>query len=95
MMDEKNIVEYVARLARVAVDDSEKQYLDGQLSRILDYVGKLNELNLEGVKPLRGFHPASNIFKSDEVKPSSARDGILNNAPAREGDYFKIPRVID
>lgn len=94
-MAERKIVDYVAGLARINVSPEEKEFLNKQLSKILEYIDKLNELNVEEVEPMRGLHPENNIFRSDEVKPSSCQDDILNNAPAKEDNYFKIPKVIE
>lgn len=94
MVDKKQ-VEYVANLARIEIAESQKEYLASQLSKILGYIDKLKELNIDGVEPLRGLHLENNILRNDEVKQSSAKEDILKNAPSREGDYFKVPPVIE
>ena len=94
-MVDKKIVEYVANLARIKVSEEEKEFLSDQLSKILSYVDKLKELNVEKAEPLRGLHLENNIFRPDEVKASNLTDEILKNAPQKEGNYFKIPKVIE
>ncbi|MFH1876586.1 MAG: Asp-tRNA(Asn)/Glu-tRNA(Gln) amidotransferase subunit GatC [Candidatus Omnitrophota bacterium] len=94
MVDIKT-VEYVAQLARIAVTDREKEYLAGQLSAILDYIDQLKSVNVEGVEPLRGLNLEQNILRPDEVISSTTRKAILANAPGREGDYFKVPKIIE
>jgi aspartyl-tRNA(Asn)/glutamyl-tRNA(Gln) amidotransferase subunit C len=94
MVDQK-IVEYVATLARIDITQEEKVYLAKQLSKIIEYIDKLKELNVEKVVPLRGLHLERNVLREDKVKPFYSKDSILNNAPSRESDYFKIPKVIE
>lgn len=92
---DKRTVEYVANLARINLAEAEKESLAEQLSKILDYVDKLKELDTEGVELMRNPHEAQAILRNDEPGPSEQRERILNNAPLREGDYFKIPKVIE
>jgi aspartyl-tRNA(Asn)/glutamyl-tRNA(Gln) amidotransferase subunit C len=94
MVDKKQ-VEYVANLARIEISLSEAEYLGGQLSKILGYIDKLKELDVEGVAPLRGLHTQNNIFRNDVAKDSDAKEAILRNCPQKEGNYFKIPKVIE
>jgi aspartyl-tRNA(Asn)/glutamyl-tRNA(Gln) amidotransferase subunit C len=94
-MIEKKEVDYVAKLAKIDISDEEKDLLGAQLSKILDYIDKLKELDVEGLEPMREIHPTRNVFRKDCAKKSSARERILDNAPLRQGDYFKIPKVIE
>lgn len=94
-MVDKKIVEHVAHLARIDISEEEKEFLVPQLSKILDYIDKLKECKVEAVEPMRGLHLENNILRSDEVRPSSTHNEILKNAPGREGNYFKIPKVIE
>jgi len=94
MIDKKD-VEYVAGLARIAVSEEEKDFLKVQLSKILDYIDKLKELDTQAVKPLRALHLETNVFRQDVPNPLLCKDDILKNAPSREGDYFKVPKVIE
>jgi aspartyl-tRNA(Asn)/glutamyl-tRNA(Gln) amidotransferase subunit C len=94
-MPDKKIVEYVANLARIGVSSDEAEHLSLQLSKILGYIDKLKELNVDNVEPMRGLNLKNNIFRKDEVVDSGLKEDILKNAPLREGDYFKIPKVIE
>lgn len=96
-MVDKKTVEYVAGLARIAISDAEKEFLSGQLSKIVDYIGKLKELDTDGVEPLRSLHSnqKGNVLRADRTQEASLREDILGNAPSRRGDYFKIPPVIE
>lgn len=94
-MEDKDIVDYVADLARINLSSQERVSIGRQLSRILDYISKLRELDVKDVKPLRGLHLDSNVFRKDNSMISPCREDILKNAPLREGNYFKILKVIE
>jgi len=88
-------VEYVAKLARIELTEDEKDTLTAQLSSILDHIEKLNELNIEGVEPTFHVLDVTNVFREDEVRPSLPTEETLKNAPARDGDFFKVPKIIE
>ena len=94
-MADKKKVEYLANLARIAITENQKSFLGSQLSKIIEYIDKLKELNVEGVEPMRGLHIPKNVFREDKVNPYSGKENILKNSPLREGDYFKVPKVIE
>ena len=67
-----------------------------QLASILSYIGKLNEINTEAVHPTS--HPLAtlrNVFRKDILKNSLKTEEVLKNAPSKEGDFFKVPQVIE
>ena len=82
---------HVAKLARLALTDDEVERFRGQLSAILEAVGKVSELDLADVEPTA--HPLDlvNTWREDEPRPSLSVDGALSNAPDREGDFFRVP----
>ena len=88
-------VEHVARLARLALQPAELEALTGQMDTILGYVDKLNELDTEGIVPTAHAVPMENAFRADEVTPSISIERAQQNAPARDGFYFKVPKVIE
>jgi len=77
------------------VSSHDKEYLGPQLAKIIEYISKLNELNIETVAPTSGVHCQENVLRSDEPHESTCSKDILDNAPSREGDFFKIPKVIE
>lgn len=91
----KQTVEYVAKLARISLTESEKEPLIEQLSKILDYIDKLKGLDTDKVEPLRNLHEAHDVLREDVARPSVCRDEILDNTPVSQNNYLKIPRVID
>ena len=94
-MVDKKIVEHVANLARIAITEEEKDSLAGQLSKIINYIDKLKNLNTDDIEPIRELHLSREGSRKDEPKKSSARQDILNNVPLRQKDYIKIPKVIE
>ena len=88
-------VEYVAKLARIELSEEEKDTLTSQLSSILDHIEKLNELDIERVEPTFHVLDVTNVFREDEVRPSLPTEETLKNAPARDGDFFKVPKILE
>jgi aspartyl-tRNA(Asn)/glutamyl-tRNA(Gln) amidotransferase subunit C len=88
-------VEHVARLARLALDDAEKTRMAEQLGRILAYVDKLRQLDVDGVEPTSHAVPMINVMRDDEVEPSLERERMMANAPERVGEFFRVPRIIE
>jgi len=95
MKIEKKEVEYVARLARLKLNEEEVEKFGRQLGQILKYVEKLNELNTKDVEPAFHTVPLQNVMRKDEVKDSLPVKDALANAPATKGNYFKVPRIIE
>lgn len=88
-------VRKVAKLARLDLTDDEVAEFAGQLSAILDYVARMNELNTDNVKPMAHCLPISNVFREDIVKESLGTEKTLTNAPQRDGSFFKVPKILD
>lgn len=88
-------VRKVARLARLDLPDADLAVMAQQLTAILGYVDQLKELNTDGVEPLAHPLPVQNVFRPDEPRPSLTPDEALRNAPARSGDFFAVPAVLD
>ena len=85
---------HVAKLARLELTDDEVERLTGQLSAILEAVSKVSELDLDDVPPTS--HPLAvvNAWGEDEPRPSLELDEVFANAPARDGDLFRVPPTV-
>ena len=98
-MDEKRItidqVRHVARLARLELSAAEEQSLQSDLSAILAYVDKLNQLNTDEVGPTAQVGESGTPMREDEVTNRSAPEEMLANAPARSRSFFKVPKIIE
>ena len=87
-------VRKVAHLARLQLpEDKVKAYTD-QLERILDYVAQLEAVDTEGAPPTTRAVEVVNVTRSDQVNPTPVRDALLDLAPQREGDFFRVPRIL-
>ena len=87
--------EKVAHLARLDLTTAELDLFSGQLSAIVEYIQKLDELDTKNVEPLAHCLPVHNVFRDDVVRPSLDVEKALENAPYRVDDYFKVPQILD
>lgn len=87
-------VQKVALLSRLAFDDSESDAFAEQLSGILDYIEKLNELDTEGIEPTSHSLPLTNVLREDRQRPSLSTAQALANAPEVEDECFRVPPII-
>jgi len=85
----------IAHLARIAVKDDEVEDLKGELNAILDFVEQLAEVEVTGVEPMTSVTPMTMKKRTDVVTDGGDPEAILKNAPAREGDYFVVPKVVE
>jgi len=92
---DKEQVKAVAKLSRLELSDEEVAAFSVELSSILGYIEKLNELDTDGVEPLAHCLPVHNVFREDVPKESLDNDAALANAPAKHDEYFKVPKVLD
>lgn len=88
-------VRHIATLARLRFSDDEQQRLAGELSRILDYVDHLNELDTTDVPPMAHVFDAPDVFRPDRAEQRITRDEALASAPDGDGRYFRVPKVIE
>jgi aspartyl-tRNA(Asn)/glutamyl-tRNA(Gln) amidotransferase subunit C len=88
-------VEYVARLARLALSKAETDLFAGQMDAILGYVDKLNELDTVNIRPTSHAVPMENAFREDAVAPSIGVGKALANAPDRVDSFYRVPKVIE
>lgn len=91
----KQEVEHVAKLARLELSEQEKEMLTGQLSNILTYVEKLNELDTKDVEPTSHVLDIRNVMRDDAAAPSLPRDRALENAPEKAAGHYKVPKIIE
>jgi aspartyl-tRNA(Asn)/glutamyl-tRNA(Gln) amidotransferase subunit C len=88
-------IEHVARLARLRLTDEEMARLKGQLSVILEHAAKVGEVAAADVPPTASPIPRANVYRDDVPEPSLPVDEALRNAPDRDGDRFKVPRIVE
>lgn len=88
------MVEKLAHLSRLEFNEIEKVEIKNDLQRMIAFVEKLNELDLDGVEPMLFMSDDVNVLREDEIKGSISREEALKNAPEHDGQFFKVPKVI-
>lgn len=88
-------IERVAELARLNLKPEEKKKLQKDLDSILAHVEELKAVPTDSVEPTSHVLNLENVFREDKVIPSDIRDEVLRHAPLREGNFFKVPKIID
>mgnify|MGYP003147269524 CR=1 FL=1 len=88
-------VRRLATLARLRFTPDEEQKLAGEMTRIVDYIDQLKEVDVEGVEPLLHVLDLENVFRPDVPDQRITREQALSNAPKSDGDYVRVPKVID
>lgn len=89
-------VKRVALLSRLSLSEKELELYSRQLAAILSYISKLNEVDTKDVQPTSHALPTlKNVFRKDVLRPSLKIEDALKNAPAKEGSFFKVPKIIE
>ena len=95
MSIDKDTVKHIAKLARISLDEKKINSLSKDLSSIIEFIQKLNELNTEKITPLTSIINASLQPRKDEVLDGRIRDQILKNSPEKNEEFFVVPKVIE
>ena len=91
----KEEIEHIAMLARLSLTEEEKELFGAQLSNILDYMEKLNEIDTEHIEPTSHVLSLSNIMREDAPGDSISREDALSNAPDRTDKFYRVPKIIE
>ena len=95
MQLDKDLISRLEKLARLQLSDPERDKLTSDLQSILDMVDKLRELDTTGVEPLVYLNDQGNVWREDEVGQQLSPEQALQNAPKQDGQYFRVPKVIE
>ena len=95
MSIDKDTVKHISKLARISLDEKKIDNLSKDLSSIMKFIEKLNNLNTEKTSPLTSIINASLKSRKDEVKDGKIRDQILKNSPEKNEEFFVVPKVIE
>ena len=85
----------IAHLARLEFDEQDAEKMMKDMTNIVSFVEKLNEVNTDGVEPLTTMSHEINALRDDEVKPHLSHKEVLRNAPKKDLDYFRVPKVLE
>jgi len=88
-------VDRIAELSKLEFSAAEKTAVAGDMNKILAFMEKLNELDTEGVEPLIYMTDEVNALRKDEVKQEITHEEALKNAPKKDSDYFRVPKVLE
>jgi len=95
MSIDKDTVKHISKLARISLDQKKLDDLSKDLTSIMKFIEKLNELNTSKTQPLTSIIEASLSSRKDEVKSEKIRDQILKNSPEKNEEFFVVPKVIE
>ena len=88
-------MEYVGILAKLSLSPQEKEEAKKDMSRMLDYIDRLNELDTSGVEPMSHIFPLNNVFREDVVENGDDRENMLANAPQKKDGAYMVPKTIE
>ncbi|MFL5043227.1 MAG: Asp-tRNA(Asn)/Glu-tRNA(Gln) amidotransferase subunit GatC, partial [Xanthobacteraceae bacterium] len=94
MSVDADTVRRIAHLARIKVTDDEIEHLQGELNTILAFFEQLSEVDVEGVEPMTSVMPMQMKKRPDEVTDGGDPEAVLSNAPARDDNFFLVPKVV-
>ncbi len=89
------LLDHIANLSKLAFEGSEKEAIRQDLQRMIAFVDKLSELDTTGVEPLIFMSNEVNRLRDDSTEQSVSHEEALRNAPKKDSDYFRIPKVLD
>jgi aspartyl-tRNA(Asn)/glutamyl-tRNA(Gln) amidotransferase subunit C len=95
MKIDTKVVDELAHLARLSYENEAKQEIVTELNKIIAFVEKLEEINTDGIEPLIYMVDETNITREDVMKQVVSQDEGLKNAPKKDSDYFRVPKVIE
>lgn len=95
MKIDKELLNKIAHLARLEFDENTAGEMMKDMTEIIDWVEKLNEVDTEGVEPLTTMSHEMNVLREDETKPHLSHERALKNAPKKDSDYFRVPKVLE
>lgn len=93
-MIDKQVVEKVAKLSRLELDEAEVKLYAEQLNQILDTMAGLQQIDTEGVAPLAHVLPIENVLREDEVGECFTQEKVLTNAPEQADGMFQVPKIV-
>ena len=88
-------IDYVGILAKLELNEEEKEQAKKDMESMLDYIDKLNELDTTGVEPMSHVFPVNNVFREDVVTNGDDRENMLLNAPEQKDGAYKVPKTFD
>ena len=88
------LIDRLAELSKLKFEGEEKEAIKSDLEKMLDFVAALDKVDTDGVEPLIHLSDATNVLRPDEAALEITKEEALMNAPQKDSDYFKVPRVV-
>lgn len=95
MKIDRPLLDKIAHLARLEFDEKDAEKMMADMTAIVEWVEKLNEVDTTGIEPLTTMSSEVNMLRDDEVGPHLSHERALQNAPKKDENYFRVPKVID
>lgn len=95
MKIDRALLDKIAHLSRLEFEEKDAEKMMKDMTAIVDWVEKLKEVNTDGVEPLTTMSHEINVLREDEVKPHMSHEEALLNAPKKDADYFRVPKVLE
>lgn len=94
MIIDDELFDRLAKLSKLQFSDEERASIKGDLQKMLNFIDQINEIDTDGVEPLIHINSNINSFREDKPKTLITKEDALKNAPAKNDDFFKVPKVI-
>ncbi len=95
MKIDRATIEKIAHLARLEIDEKDIPKMMEDMSKMISFVEKLNEVDTEGIEPLTTMSHEINALREDVVKDQLSREEVLKNAPKKDNGFFRVPKVLE
>ena len=91
----QNVISKLARLSKLKFNEDEMKLISNDLSKMLDFINQLQDLDTEGIDPLIHMNEEINNWREDKVQDMISQEEALSNSPVKDGTYFKLPKVLE
>jgi aspartyl-tRNA(Asn)/glutamyl-tRNA(Gln) amidotransferase subunit C len=95
MKIDRPLLDKIAHLARLEFDEKDAEKVMQDMTTIVEWVEKLNEIDTEGVEPLTSMSHELNAFREDKAKTTLTHEEVLKNAPQKDENFFRVPKVLE
>ena len=95
MKIDRPLLDKIAHLSRLEFDEKDAEKMMKDMTAIVDWVEKLNDVNTDGDEPLTTMSSEINVLREDEVREHLSHERALRNAPKKDADYFRVPKVLE
>ena len=91
----QNVISKLARLSKLKFNEDEMKLILNDLSKMLEFINQLQDLDTEGIDPLIHVNEEINNWREDQVQGMISQEEALSNSPVKDGTYFKLPKVLE